>query len=686
MPKPAAAPSKPKAPTSPRRMSAAAQAAPTMSTVSPPAHKRRVSGSVPAAARETAGDTSLLEGPTREQLIRAHAYSRYEGNGCVDGHDLDDWLAAEAEVGALLDGGAGRTWAPAGRCCGAIACAQPRLPAPRRRSPLYLPPDRIMVAKRLLFHDDARARIRRGVDMLAAAVSATLGPRGRTVILERDFGSPQIVNSGVLVAKAVELEDRFENMGAQMLREVAARTSEKAGDGTTTATVLAHAMIDEGMRHLAGGMNAMDIKRGMEQAVDAVVEELKRLARPCADAQEIAHVAAISANNDASIGELLADAIAKVGREGAITIEDGSGLASELEVVEGMQFDRGLLSPYFVNNAERQTAVLEDAAILLCDKRLSSLQDLLPLLEEVVKAGRPLLVIAEDIDSEALATLVINTVRGTLKSCAVKAPGFGDRRKAMLQDIAVLTGGKLVDDELGLSLAKVKLADLGRARRVEIARDSTTLIGGGGSEAALQERIASLRKERTAAAGDYDREKLDERIAKLSGGVALIKVGAATETELKERKIRVEDALHATRAAVEEGIVPGGGVALLRARKALAGLKGANLDHDSGIRIVARALEEPLRRIVANAGAEPSVVLQRVGENTGASHGYNAATGEYGDLLQMGVIDPAKVTRLALQNAASIAALLLTTDCMIANAPPPPAAGAGLQGAQMPEF
>ncbi|MBA4176362.1 MAG: chaperonin GroEL [Leptothrix sp. (in: Bacteria)] len=543
-----------------------------------------------------------------------------------------------------------------------------------------------MAAKRLLFHDEARARIRRGVDTLAAAVSATLGPRGRTVILERDFGAPQIVNSGVLVAKAIELEDRFENMGAQMLREVAARTSEKAGDGTTTATVLAHAMIEEGLRHLAGGMNAMDIRRGMEQAVDAVVEELKTLARPCADAKEITHVAAISANNDRSIGELLAGAIEKVGRDGAISIEDGSGLASELEVVEGMQFDRGLLSTYFVNNAERQAAVLEDAAILLYDKRLSSLQDLLPLLEEVVKAARPLLVIAEDIDSEALATLVINTVRGTLKTCAVKAPGFGDRRKAMLQDIAVLTGGTVISDELGLTLAKARLADLGRARRVEVGKDETTLIGGAGADSAIGERVASMRKEREAAGSDYEREKLDERIAKLSGGVALIKVGAATESELKERKIRVEDALHATRAAVEEGIVPGGGVALLRARKALAGLKGANLDHDSGIRIVARALEEPLRRIVANAGDEPSVVLQRVEAAGEPSHGYNAATREYGDLLQMGVIDPAKVTRLALQNAASIAALLLTTDCMIANAPPPPATGAGLPGAQVPEF
>ncbi|WP_298828443.1 chaperonin GroEL [uncultured Piscinibacter sp.] len=542
-----------------------------------------------------------------------------------------------------------------------------------------------MAAKRLLFGDDARERMRHGIDTLAEAVKVTLGPRGRTVILERDFGPPQIVNSGVLVAKSVELEDRFENMGAQMLREVAARTSEKAGDGTTTATVLAHAMIDEGMRFLAGGMNPMDLKRGMEQAVDAVVEELRRLARPCETSQEIAHVAAISANNDRSIGELLAGAIDKVGREGAISIEDGSGLASELEVVEGLQFDRGFLSPYFMNNPERQTAVLEDAAILLCDKHLASLQDLLPLLEEVVKAGRPLLVIAEEVESDALATLVINTIRGTLKTCAVKAPGFGDRRKAMLQDIAVLTGGQVVSDELGLTLAKARLSNLGRAKRVEVGKDDTTIIGGVGDASAIKDRIASIRKERDAASSDYDREKLDERIAKLSGGVALIKVGAATETELKERKIRVEDALHATRAAVEEGIVPGGGVALLRCRRVLADLKGPSLDHDSGVRIVARALEEPLRRIVVNAGDEPSVVLHRVERSDGVAQGYNAATREYGDLLQMGVIDPAKVTRLALQNAASIAALILTTDCMIANAPAPKAAGMP-GGGMAPEF
>ncbi len=543
-----------------------------------------------------------------------------------------------------------------------------------------------MAAKQLIFHEAARDKIRRGVDALAEAVKVTLGPRGRTVILERDFGPPQIVNSGVLVAKAIELEDAFENMGAQLLREVAARTSEMAGDGTTTATVLAHAMIREGQRYLAGGMNPMDLKRGIERAVEAVVAEVKRIARPCATSQEIAHVAAISANNDRSIGELLARAIDKVGREGAISIEDGSGLVSELEVVEGMQFDRGFLSPYFINNAERQSAVLEDVAILLCDKRLSSLKELLPLLEEVVKGGQPLLVIAEDIDSDALAALVINTIRGTLKTCAVKAPGFGDRRKAMLQDIAVLTGGHVVSDEVGLPLAKATLADLGRAKRAEIGKDDTTLIGGGGDAAAIKERIASIRKEREAATSDYDREKLDERAAKLSGGVALIKVGAATETELKERKVRVTDALHATRAAVEEGIVPGGGVALLRARRALTALKGDTLDEDSGVRIVARALEEPLRRIVDNAGDEPSVILNRVDGSPDSAFGYNAASREFGDLLAMGVIDPAKVTRLALQNAASIASLILTTDCMIANAPKPKQAPGMGPGGEASDF
>ncbi len=537
-----------------------------------------------------------------------------------------------------------------------------------------------MSAKRLLFRDDARERILRGIDVLADAVKVTLGPRGRTVILDRDFGSPQVVNSGVLVAKSIELADPFENMGAQLLREVAARTSEQAGDGTTTATVLAYAMVREGMRYLAGGMNPMDLKRGIDDAVGAVADELHRVARPCETSQEIAQVASISANNDRSIGELLARAIDRVGRDGAISIEDGSGLASELEVVEGMQFDRGWLSPYFIDDAERQCAVLDEAAILLVDRKLSSLKELLPLLEAAVSDARPLLVVAEDVESEALTTLVINTLRGTIKACAVKAPGFGDRRKAMLQDIAILTGGKVVSEETGLSLAKATLADLGHARRVEVGKDATTLIGGAGTAMAIRDRVDALRRERRMANSDYDREKLDERIAKLSGGVALIKVGAATETELKERKIRIQDALHATRAAVEEGIVPGGGVALLRARHVLAEKKGPNLDHDSGVRIVERALEEPLRRIVANAGDEASVVLDRVCASVEPAFGYNAATREYGDMLAMGVIDPAKVTRLALHHAGSIAGLILTTDCMIGEAPATKAAAPAAKG------
>ena len=539
-----------------------------------------------------------------------------------------------------------------------------------------------MKARPLLFHDAARDKIRRGVDALAEAVKVTMGPRGRTVILDREFGPPQIVNSGVLVARAVELEDPFENMGAHLLREVAARTSEMAGDGTTTATVLAAGMIHEGLRYLAGGMNPMDLKRGIERAIEAVVAELHTMAEPCASRQDVAHVAAISANNDASIGDLLASAIDKVGREGAISIEDGSGLVSVLEVVEGLQFANGYLSSYFVNNTERQSAVLEDALVLIVDGRLASLAELLPLLEQVVKAAQPLLVIAEDIDNDTLAALVINHLRGSIKACAVKAPGFGNHRKAMLQDMAVLTGAQLVSEELGRSLAKLQLSDLGRAKRVEVGKDSTTLIGGAGQRQAIAERVRAIRQEREKASSDYDRDKLDERIARLSGGVALIKVGASTETELKERKVRVEDALHATRAAVEEGIVPGGGVALLRARRVLDGMQGDSLDETSGIRLVQRALEEPLRRIVANAGVEPSVVAEKVDASTDPAFGYNAANRCYGNLLQMGVIDPAKVTRLALQNAASIAALVLTTDCMIAM-PPPSAPAAPLPGAEL---
>jgi len=526
-----------------------------------------------------------------------------------------------------------------------------------------------MNAKQLLFGDDARSKIRRGVDALADAVKVTLGPRGRTVILDRDFGPPQIVNSGVVVAKSIELEDRFENMGAQLLREVASRTSEMAGDGTTTATVLAHAMIQEGLKYLAAGMNPMELKRGIDFAVDVVVKELKAISQPSTTSQEMAHVASISANNDRSIGDLIAGAMDKVGREGAVSIEDGSGLVSELEVVEGLQFDRGYLSPYFINNAEKQAAVLENAAIVLCDMKLSTVNDLVPLLEAAAKTGSPLLVIAEDVDADALATLVINSMRGVVKTCAVKAPGFGDRRKAMLQDMAVLTGGTVISADLGLTLANATIESMGRARRVEVDKDGTTLIGGAGDAQAIRERVAAIKKERDAHTSDYERKQLDERIAKLSGGVALIKVGAATETELKERKLRVEDALHATRAAVEEGIVPGGGVALLRARRALGASSAPNLDQSSGIKIVQRALEEPLRRIVSNAADEPSIVLHKVDDSPQRNFGYNAATREYGDLLEMGVIDPAKVTRLALQNAASIASLVLTTDCMVANAP-----------------
>jgi chaperonin GroEL len=527
-----------------------------------------------------------------------------------------------------------------------------------------------MSIKQIIFREAAREKIRHGVDTLAEAVRVTLGPRGRTVILEREFGAPQIVNSGVLVAKSIELEDRFENMGAQLLREVATRTSEMAGDGTTTATVLAHVMIQEGLRYLAGGMNPMDIKRGIDKAIELVVAELKQLAQPCATSEDIAHVASISANNDPSVGELLARAIEKVGRDGAISIEDGSGLVSTLEIVEGMQFDRGFLSAYFINRPERQSVQLENVLLLLCENKLSSLNELLPLLESVVKTGQPLVVVAEEVEAEVLAALVINTIRGALKICAVKSPGFGDMRKHLLADMAVLTGATVVSELIGKPLSQVTLEDLGRVKRVEITKDNTTLIGGGGPLEHIQERLSALRSERSKSNSDYDREKLDERIAKLSGGVALIKVGAATETELKERKIRVEDALHATRAAVEEGIVPGGGVALLRARKVLKRSSSTEaLDEASGIQLVARALEEPLRRIVSNAGVEPSVVLHHVEASSDPAFGYNAARNLYGDLLKCGVIDPVKVTRLALQNAASIASMVLMTDCLIASVP-----------------
>ena len=525
-----------------------------------------------------------------------------------------------------------------------------------------------MAGKIVQFHDNARERVVKGVNILAAAVKATRGPTGRNVVLERSFGAPHITKDGVSVAKEIELKDKFENMGAQMLKQVASKTADVAGDGTTTATVLAQAIVREGMKYVAAGMNPMDLKRGIDQAVSAVVGELAKLSRPCDTGKEIAQVAAISANADTAIGDIIAQAMEKVGKEGVISIEEGKSLDNELEVVEGMQFDRGYLSPYFVNNPDKQVAVLDDPLVLLFDKKISSIRDLLPVLEEVAKAGKPLLIIAEDVDGEALATLVVNSMRGVLKVAAVKAPGFGDRRKAMLEDIATLTGGTVISEETGLSLEKATLAELGSAKRVEVRKESTVIIDGAGQHEAIDARVKQIRAQIEEATSDYDREKLQERVAKLAGGVAVIKVGAATEVEMKEKKDRVDDALHATRAAVEEGIVPGGGVALLRARKAAGQLKGANHDQDAGIQIVLRALEAPLRAIAANAGDEPSVVIAKVEDGDG-NHGYNAADGSYGDLVALGVIDPTKVTRTALQNAASVAALILTTDATVAEAP-----------------
>ncbi|MBI3530827.1 MAG: chaperonin GroEL [Betaproteobacteria bacterium] len=525
-----------------------------------------------------------------------------------------------------------------------------------------------MSAKRLLFHHAAHEKVSIGVNALADAVKVTLGPKGRNVLLQQSYGPPVIANSGVVVAKAIELPDPFENMGAQLVREVASKTSEVAGDGTTTATVLAQAIVNEGMKFVDAGMNPMDLRRGIDQAVAAAIAELKRISRPCSTATEIAQVGSISANNERSVGDIVSQAMDKVGKQGVITVEDGSGLANELEVVEGMQFDRGYLSPYFINSPERQAAILEDAYVLIHDKKISAVKELLPVLEEITRAGKPLLIVAEDVEGEALATLVVNTMRGVIKTCAVKAPGFGERRKAMLEDIATLTGGTVVAEELGVKLENAKLADLGRVKRIEVDKENTTLIHGAGDPKAIDERISRIRAEAEKATSDYDREKLEERAAKLAGGVALIKVGGATETEMKERKVRVEDALHATRAAVEEGIVPGGGVALIRVRAALAGLKGETDDQTAGIQIVLRSLEESLRQIVANTVAEPSVVLDKVAEGSG-SYGYNAATEQYGNLVEMGVIDPTKVTRIALQNAASVAGLILTTDCMAAEIP-----------------
>ena len=525
-----------------------------------------------------------------------------------------------------------------------------------------------MTAKDVRFSDDARNRMVKGVNILANAVKITLGPKGRNVVLEKSYGAPTITKDGVSVAKEVELKDKFENMGAQMVKEVASHTSDVAGDGTTTATLLAQAILREGMKSVTSGMNPMDLKRGIDKAVIAAVEELRKLSKPCTDNKAIAQVGTISANADHTIGKIIADAMDKVGKEGVITVEEGSGLDNELDIVEGMQFDRGYLSPYFINNQQNMSAGLEDPYILLYDKKISNIRELLPVLEGVAKSGHPLLIISEDVEGEALATLVVNTIRGIVKVCAVKAPGFGDRRKAMLQDIAILTGGQVISEEIGLSLEKATLDDLGHAKKVTITKENTTIIDGGGKKADIEGRIKQLKAQIEETSSDYDKEKLQERVAKLAGGVAVIKVGATTEMEMKEKKARVEDALHATRAAVEEGIVPGGGVALIRVVQAIKSLKGDNHDQDVGINIARRAMEEPLRQIVANAGEEPSVVLNEVEEGKG-NYGYNAATGEYGDMVQMGILDPTKVTRYALQNAASVASLMITTECMIAESP-----------------
>lgn len=542
-----------------------------------------------------------------------------------------------------------------------------------------------MTAKQVLFGNDARSRMVNGVNVLADAVKVTLGPKGRNVVLERAFGGPTITKDGVSVAKEVELKDKFENMGAQMVKEVASKTSDNAGDGTTTATVLAQAIVDEGMKYVAAGMSPMDLKRGIDKAVAAAIEQLHTLSKPTTTSKEVAQVGAISANSDHEIGDIIAEAMEKVGKEGVITVEDGKSLHNELEVVEGMQFDRGYLSPYFINNPDKQVALLENPYLLLVEKKISNIRDLLPILEQVAKSGRPLLIIAEDIEGEALATLVVNSIRGVLKTVAVKAPGFGDRRKAMLEDIAILTGGTVISSDVGLTLEKATLAELGSAKKVEVNKESTTIIDGAGKEDQIEARVKQIRAQMEETSSDYDREKLQERVAKLAGGVALIKVGAATEVEMKEKKARVEDALHATRAAVEEGVVAGGGVALIRAKQSIKDIKGDNPEQDAGIKIVLRAMEEPMRQIVRNAGDEPSVVVDRVANGKG-NFGFNAQTGEYGDMIEMGVLDPTKVTRTALQNAASVASLILTTECMIADMPedkpamPPMGMGGGMGG------
>jgi chaperonin GroEL len=525
-----------------------------------------------------------------------------------------------------------------------------------------------MVAKTVVFGDQGRAKLVEGVNVLADAVKVTLGPKGRNVVIEKSFGSPVVTKDGVTVAKEIELEDKLANMGAQMVKEVASKTADKAGDGTTTATVLAQAIVKEGMKYVTAGHNPMDLKRGIDQAVTAAVEELTKISKPCTTTKEITQVGSISANSDHNIGRIIAEAMERVGKEGVITVEDGKGLEDELDVVEGMQFDRGYLSPYFITNPDKQVVELDNPFILLCDKKVGNIRDLLPVLESVAKAGKPLLIIAEDVEGEALATLVVNSMRGILKTCAVKAPGFGDRRKAMLEDIAILTGGQVIAEEVGLTLEKATIDHLGQAKRVEIGKENTIIIDGVGEKSTIDARIKSIRTQIDEASSDYDKEKMQERLAKLAGGVAVIRVGGATEVEVKEKKARIDDALHATRAAVEDGIVPGGGVALLRAKQAITRIKGANVDQDAGISIVLRAMEEPARCIAFNAGDSADVIVAEILSKTG-NYGYNAATGTYGDMVEQGVIDPTKVSKTALISAASVAGLILTTDCSIAQVP-----------------
>ena len=536
-----------------------------------------------------------------------------------------------------------------------------------------------MSAKEVKFGEAARAAKMRGVNILSDAVKVTLGPKGRNVVLDKSFGAPTVTKDGVSVAKEIELKDKFENMGAQMVKEVASKTSDVAGDGTTTATVLAQSMLREGLKAVAAGMNPMDLKRGIDKGVIAVVAQLQSISKPCADHKEIAQVGTVSANSDESVGSIIAESMEKVGKEGVITVEEGKTLENELEVVEGMQFDRGYLSPYFINDQDAMSSEMENPMILIHDKKISNIRDMLPMLEATAKAGRPLLIIAEDVDGEALATLVVNNIRGIVKVCAVKAPGFGDRRKAMLQDLAILTGGQVISEEVGMSLEAASIDDLGSAKRVQITKENTTVIDGAGSKADIEGRVNQIRVQIEEATSDYDKEKMQERVAKLAGGVAVIKVGAATEIEMKEKKARVEDALHSTRAAVEEGVVPGGGVAFVRCLGALEGVKGDNTDQDVGVGIVKRAIEEPLRQIVANAGEEGSVVLNNVAGKDG-NYGYNASTGEYGDMIQMGILDPTKVTRAALQNAASISGLMITTEAMVAELPEDKAAMPAMPG------